>query len=240
MQRLFAILLSIFVTFNLYAQDSATTPIEESRPITEYLSTFTAIDVDAPIRLTLTKIGNKETPYIIYDTKGVYTSKFVFEIDRRTSTLKISERSDPKRTSITEVHVFFNSLTDISISKANVTVEGTISSELLDLYISNDANLVIDVDVLDLVVYASGKSRIEISGSTHYQTADISTAEYSAQGLGTISTVVEATHNAIVRVDASERLQAKTATGGKIYYYTQPVIYRSEVTTFGGEIVKVQ
>ena len=86
---------------------------------------------------------------------------------------------------------------------------------------------------------SSGKSHIVLSGSTHYQTADISTAEYDATRLETISTITEASHNAVVRVDAVERLEAKTSTGGKVYYRSQPVILRSEVTLFGGEIKRL-
>ena len=211
----------------------------ESRPIKEFLSSFSAIDVDAPIILTLTKIDSDEAPYIIYDTKGIYTSKFTAEVDNRTNTLKISERNDPKRLSITEVQVFFSELTDINISKANVTVDGVLTSQLLDIIVSNDANFVAEVEVLDLMVFASGKSRIKLSGTTHYQSAEISTAEYDASNLETIATRSEASHNAIVKVDAMERLEVKTATGGKIYYHTQPVILRSEVTLFGGEIQRL-
>ena len=211
----------------------------ESRPIKEFLSSFSAIDVDAPIILTLTKIDSDEAPYIIYDTKGIYTSKFTAEVDNRTNTLKISERNDPKRLSITEVQVFFSELTDINISKANVTVDGVLTSQLLDIIVSNDANFVAEVEVLDLMVFASGKSRIKLSGTTHYQSAEISTAEYDASNLETIATRSEASHNAIVKVDAVERLEVKTATGGKIYYHTQPVILRSEVTLFGGEIQRL-
>lgn len=223
----------------LVAQETTSTPIADSRPIKEFLSSFTAIDVDAPIILTLTRISNNEAPYIIYDTKGVYTSKFTAEVDRKSGTLKISERNDPKRESVTEVKVFFSELTDINIAKADVTIKGTLESQLLDIYISNDANLVADIDVLDLMIFASGKSRIILTGSTHYQTANISTAEYDASRLETISTITEASHNAIVKVDAVERLEAKTSTGGKIFYRSQPVILRSEVTLFGGEIKRL-
>ena len=42
--------------------------------------------------------------------------------------------------------------------------------------------------------------------------------------------------NATIKVKASERLEAKTATGGKVLYTVEPVILRSAVTLFGGEI----
>ena len=110
---------------------------------------------------------------------------------------------------------------------------------LVNAYISNDANFVAEINSLDLMVYASGQSRIHLNGCTHYQTAEISTAEYDARGLETISTRVESSHNATVKVDAVERLEAKTTTGGKVYYLSHPVILRSEITLFGGEIQRL-
>ena len=210
-----------------------------SQPVKEFISSFTAIEVDAPIKLTLIKIESYEAPYIIYDTKGVFTSKFSAEVDKKSSTLKISERNDPKRTSITEVKVFFNSLTDIHISKADTTVEGTINSQLLDIHISNDANFIADIDVLDIMLSVSGKSRVVLTGATRYQTADISTAEYDGARLTSVSTTVESSHSATARVYATERLSAKTSTGGKVLYRSEPVILRTEITLFGGEILRM-
>lgn len=248
MKRFIIAILLMFSTIALSAQEVKSVDVQgeaavdgavlpESRPIKEFLSTFTAIKVDAPIELTLIKLSGDESPYIVFDTKGVYTSKFTAEVDSKTKTLEISERNDPKRESVTEVKVYFRELTDINISRANTKVEGVLSSQLMDIYISNDANFVAEVDVLDLVMFASGKSRVVVTGNTHYQTADISTAEYDGSSLSSISTVIEASHNATVKVNAVERLQAKTSTGGKILYYSQPVILRSEVTMFGGEII---
>ena len=230
-------LLSIFAlccATNLMAQEST---IPNLGPIKENLSSFNSIDVNAPIKLTLFKIDKSEAPYIIYDTKGCYTSKFEFEVQKKgNGVLKIDERSDSKRESVTEVEVYFNELTDISISKADATVNGTLNAQLLDLYISNDSHFVADVDTLDIKIYASGKCCIILTGEARYQTADISTADYNAAKLNTVSTVATSSHNATVKVNATERLEAKSSTGGKILYCTEPVILRSEITLFGGEI----
>lgn len=230
-------LLSIFALLcatNLMAQESVATNLG---PVKESLPSFTSIDINAPIKLKLIKIDKAETPYIIYDTKGVYTSKFTYEVQKKDNgVLKIDERSDPKRESVTEVEVYFNELTDLSISKADTTVEGTLTSQLLDIYISNDSHFVADIDTLDVCVYASGKCSIILTGEARYQTVDISTAEYNAAKLKTVSTVASSSHNAVVKVNATERLEAKTSTGGKILYATEPVILRSAITLFGGEI----
>jgi hypothetical protein len=234
MKRFFLSIFALMCVSNLMAQESVTPSLG---PVKEILSSFTSIDVNAPIKLTLIKIDKTETPYIVYDTKGVYTSKFEFEVQKKDSgILKIEERSDPKRESVTEVEVYFNELTDISISKADATVVGTLTSQLLDIYISNDSHFVANVETLDVCVYASGKCSIIITGEARYQTVDVSTAEYNASKLETVSTVASSSHNAVVKVNATERLEAKTSTGGKVLYATEPIILRSAITLFGGEI----
>ena len=222
MKRFITILLSLFIITTLSAQER------------KELSSFTAIDVDAPIKLKLVKINESDTPYIIYDTKGAKNTRFSFEL--KSGTLKIRERHDPQRQSITEVTIGFNVLTDITIDKADTKVEGVLTSRLLDIYISHNAHFIAEVDVLDIMVYASGKGSVEISGKTEYHTAEVSSAHYNAQNLQSISTIVESSHNAVARVCAEDRLEMQTSTGGKIYYHSQPVILRSRITTFGGEI----
>ena len=234
MKRFLLSIFAICCATNLMAQEST---IPNLGPIKENLSSFNSIDVNAPIKLTLIKIDKSEAPYIIYDTKGCYTSKFEFEVLKKgDGILKIDERSDSKRDSVTEVEVYFNALTDISISKADVTVIGTLDTQLIDLYISNDSHFVADVDTLDIKVYASGKCCIILTGKARYQTVDISTADYNAAKLNTVSTVASSSHNATVKVNALERLEAKSSTGGKILYCIEPIILRSEITLFGGEI----
>ena len=234
MKRFLLSIFAICCATNLMAQEST---IPNLGPIKENLSSFNSIDVNAPIKLTLIKIDKSEAPYIIYDTKGCYTSKFEFEVQKKgDGILKIDERNDSKRESVTEVEVYFNKLTDISISKADVTVIGTLDTQLIDLYISNDSHFVADVDTLDIKVYASGKCCIVLTGKARYQTVDISTADYNAAKLNTVSTVASSSHNATVKVNALERLEAKSSTGGKILYCIEPIILRSEITLFGGEI----
>ena len=231
---------SIFALNSLWAQDNIVVTSSESRPIKESLERFSAIDVDAPIKLKLTKIADDQTPYIIFDTKGDYTTKFSAVVDAKSSTLKISERADAKRVTVTEVHLFFNTLSSITIAKADTTIDGVIDAQLLDVTVTNNAHLTAEINVLDLKLYISGKSRVVLRGNTQYQSADISTAEYNGRDLYAKSTIVESLHNAVVRVDASERLEIRTVTGGRVYYYSVPPILRTEITTFGGEIVLIQ
>lgn len=235
MKRVVLILCTLMCSLYAVAQEPAA---PQGNHVKDFLSSFTAISVDAPVKMELIKIGAGEAPYIVFDTKGA-DSKFAFEVDADTKLLKISERSDPKRESVTEVKVYFSELADISVSKAKVKVEGVIESELLDLYISNDAHFIAEVNVIDLMAFVGGKSRVMLTGKARYHSADVSASEYDAGQLEAMSTMAEAAHNAVVKANATERLEVKTATGGKIFYTIHPQILRSEVTLFGGEISKL-
>ena len=203
-----------------------------SNPIKQWTSSFTALDVDAPIKLTLTQISSDQAPYIIYDTKGNITSKFTAEVDKG-QVLKIRERQDLKRTSITEVHVFYNTLEDIKISRANTVIEGEVSCDMLDIEISNSAKFVAQLNVKDVVVIISGDCGVELTGEALYHHAEITSAQYNAVGLKTMSTIIEAHHNAEARVYATQRLEAKSTTGGKIMYKPTPELLRTEKSLFG-------
>ena len=111
---------------------------------------------------------------------------------------------------------------------------------MMDIVISNGAQLTAAVDVKDLKIRISGDSRVEISGSTLYHDADVATAKYNAANLDSVSTIVRAEHNAEVKVDASERLEAKSSTGGKIYYKSQPELLRSEKSLFGVDLQQLK
>ena len=189
-----------------------------SSPVKQWTSTFTEIDVDAPIKLRLVQIAADQAPYIVYDTKGNEASKFTAEVEKG-RVLKIRERYDPKRVSVTEVEVYFNNLTDITISRAKTVIEGTLD------------NLMIDI---------SGNSGVELMGEALYHTADVTSAQYNAAGLATMSTIVEAHHNSEVRVDAEQRLEAKSTTGGKIFYKSLPELVRTEKTLFGVDIAPLK
>lgn len=235
MRTILLIILSICSTLPLSAQETLDNP---SEPIKQGLSRFHSIDVDAPIKLTLINIGEYDVPYIVYDTKNVFTSKFSFEVGKD-GVLKIRERHDPKRETITEVWIYYNSIKSLDISKADVVAEGVIEAHLLDISASNDSHLIAEIKSDDLKINITGKCCVEINGEALYQTADISTATYNAINLKTMSSSITASHNADVSIDATQRLIIKTSTGAKICYKSHPEIYREDISLFGGEVTQL-
>ena len=236
MKRYLSLFVAVICSSIAYAQQPVTS---NSEPVKQWTSSFNALDVDASIKLTLTPVGEDEAPYIIYDTKGVESSKFTVEVDRE-GVLKIRERYDPKRVGVTEVKLYYNTLVDIRLSRADTHVDGVLAGKIMDIDVSNGAQLVAEVDTKDIKIRISGDSRVEISGSTLYHDADVATAKYNAVELESVSTIVRAEHNAEVKVDAIGRLEAKSSTGGKIFYKSEPELLRTEKSLFGVDVQQLK
>ena len=109
----------------------------------EWLPSFTAVEVAAPVDIRFVQVPDTEAPRIIYDTKGSYTTRFRAEV--RDRVLRITERRDARRPERTTVTVCYNTLERISVSDAAATFEGRFSATLLDLTVGGAAKLTADL-----------------------------------------------------------------------------------------------
>jgi len=82
----------------------------------EWLTSFTAVEVSAPLDVKFVQVPDTEAPKIVYDTKGSYTTKFRAEV--KDKVLRITERSDARRPDRTSVTVYYNSLERVAIADA--------------------------------------------------------------------------------------------------------------------------
>ena len=207
-------------------------------PKTDWLTHFNRVKVDGPMNVVFKKVATSEECRITYDTKGNITSKFKFEIDKK-GVLVVSEKSDPKRTSVTDIVIYYSSLKEVKISHAKAEFEDKIESDIFDLIVSGGAIVSLAVNTLDTAVECTGISRLTIEGVTKYLTMRVSSAKVNCSSLSTVSTIVDASHSAEVRVVVSERLEATTSTGAKLLYKGNPVILRDHTVIFGGDIINI-
>lgn len=247
MKRLSIIFLFVMASFAAVAQNTApaatvnsyaTTEQVVSIPKTDWLVPFNRVKIDAPINLKFKHVATSEECRITYDTKGNITSKFKFEVDKK-GTLVVSEKSDPKRTSVTDVTIYYNTLREVKIAHAKTEFENRIEATMFDIVVSGGAIVSLDVKTLDLAVECTGVSRLTIGGSTKYLTMRVSTAKVNCSNLSTVSTTVDTSHSAEVRVVVSERLEATTSTGAKLLYKGTPIILRDHTVVFGGDIINI-
>lgn len=245
MKRLLIISIFVMATIVATAQNvnsatsnTATTEEVVSVPKTDWLVPFNSVKVDAPINVVFKQVATAEECRITYDTKGNITSKFKFEVDKK-GVLVVSEKSDPKRTSVTDVTIYYNTLREVKIAHAKAEFENRIERGMFDIVVSGGAIVSLDVKTLDLAVECTGVSRLTINGSTKYLTMRVSTAKVNCSDLSTVSTIVDASHSAEVRVVVEERLEATTSTGAKLLYKGHPVILRDHTVIFGGDIINI-
>ncbi len=200
----------------------------------EWLQSFSAVEINAPLNILFIRIPAAEAPKIIYDTKGAYTTKFRFDI--KNHVLRINEKADSRRPEQTIVTVYYNSLESLSLFDATASFREPIIADLFDLTIGSRAALTTTLNVKDLKMNVTGNSSVTLDGSARYLTLDASTGKVDALNLVVMAARVNATSGASVMLDATERLEATTSTSGTVYYKTEPSIMRGGIHFMGGNI----
>lgn len=243
MKRLVILSIFVMVAFVASAQGEVSTaaPVAEqiiSMPKTDWLQPFTGVKIDGPMNVVMKRVATAEESKIIYDTKGNITSKFKFELDRN-GLLTVSERVDPKRISVTDVTIYYHSLKEVKISRAQVEFENEIESKIFDLLVSSGATVNLALNSFDVAVECTGSSRLTLKGNTKYLTLRASTAKVDASSFSTVSATIDISHSAEVRMVVSERLECTTSTGAKLLYKGYPVVVRDHSMIFGGDIINV-
>ena len=218
--------------------NSAVTEQVVSIPKTDWLTAFKQIKVDGPMNVILKKVPTAEECRITYDTKGNITSKFKFEVDKK-GVLSVSEKYDSKRTSVTDITIYYHTLTEAKIAHAKAEFVDVVENNIFDLVVSGGAVVSIEINTMDIAVECTGVSSLSLNGSTKYLTMRASTAKVDCTNLSVVSATVDASHSAEVRLTVSERLDATTSTGAKLLYKGHPVILRDHAVVFGGEIINI-
>lgn len=202
----------------------------------EWLTSFTAVEVAAPLDIRFIRVPDTEAPKIIYDTKGSYTTRFRFEV--RDRVLTISERPDSRRSERTQVKVYYNSLERIAIADAVAQFDSTLVATVLDLTIGGMAQVTADLDVKDLKLELTGKSHASLRGSARYLWLFLSTGGLDAGALETMSAQVNVTSSGAASLWVTDRFEGRTSTGGKISYKGSPIIIRGGEKFMGGDITR--
>lgn len=215
------------------AADSAVSPTERN----DWLASFDAVSVDGDLDIRFVAIPESEAPHIVYDTKGSYTTKFRFDV--RDRELRIREQSDSRRPDRTSVTVYYNALRSVSVIGAVASFDATVAADLFDLTLDSDASLTVELHVRDLNLTLSGESRATLTGQVRYLTLFASAGRVDAQELTCMSARVNAQSRARVRLDVTERLEAKVSTGASVRYKTAPELLRVTQNFLSGSVGQI-
>ncbi len=254
MKRIVLLLLAAFVCVSLSLKAQPQQPTtEQSKPVnggaerlaaiintsrSEWLGSFDKININGAMKVTLIHAAENEGPKIVFDTKGSTTTKFKSEVDKK-GVLNVVETLDAKRTSVTEVTIYYCDMTSLSVDAADVTMEQSCKRDMFDLSVSGGAVVRAKFDVLDLAMEVTGRSVVVIEGASRYLDVRITTAKFDGLALQSVSAIVDASHGAEVSLSVAERLEASTSTSAKILYKGTPAIVRCHSSLFGGDIVSI-
>ena len=176
-----------------------------------------------------------QAPKIVFNTKGVYDSRFTAEVNKN-KMLVISERIGARERSETEVTVYYNNLEKIRISGANATFGEPIDFPQARCWFSNGAVVSAALDVKDLQMDVTGKSVVVLTGKVRYWDLNVSTAQVDAAAVEVMSVRVNSTSKADVTITAPERLEASVGTKGLITCIGEPELLHTSNSLIGGEI----
>ncbi len=200
----------------------------------DWLASFDAVSVDGDLDIRFVRVPESEAPHIVYDTKGSYTTKFRVDVHDRE--LRIREQSDSRRPERTTVTLYYNSLRALSVAQAVASFDDVLIADLFDLTVDSRASLVLGMDVRDLYMHLAGESRVTLTGCAHYLTLAASTGRVDALDLYCVAARINAQSRARVRLNVSERLEAKTSTGASIRYKQTPELLRVAQNFLAGSV----
>ena len=145
MRRLFFAIICLLIcsVFSVTAQSvqpaqqpSGESAVVASVPKTDWLVDFRKVKVDGPMNVVLKHVSSADEVRIVYDTKGCITSKFRAEIDK-SGVLVVEEKYDPKRTTVTDVTIYYTTLNEVKVAHAKADFEDTIALGNYDIDIHN-------------------------------------------------------------------------------------------------------
>ncbi|GAF03201.1 head GIN domain-containing protein [Saccharicrinis fermentans] len=210
MKKLFLALVLFGAFTALFAQDRKTQ--------TRNIGTFTEIYAGKGINVTLIE-GKKESLKVEIEN-GELTDVITNLKGRR---LEIKLKTKIYKNVAVQVYVTYKSIKAIQTGTGGfVDASNTIYAENLDLKAGTGSTIILDIDT-KTVASSLSSSKIELVGQTEYQDVTTNTGgKYIADKLSSRETFVKASTGGSAWVTATDKLEAKTSTGGKVTYSGEP------------------
>ena len=133
-----------------------------------------------------------------------------------------------------DVTLYYDSLSSVKVSGANVSVAGVLSAVMLDIDLSAGATFGAELATKDTYMKVAGNSVANVTGTTKYFTLVAGArSKVDCRALTAEDVRVEAGSAAEVYVNVTARLQMTADTGAAIFYKGSPEILRSSSKMLG-------
>jgi hypothetical protein len=233
----FISLLTLIAYFNCFGQQSVQEPDSAVVVETRALNNFDKIIVSRGINVTLEEGLSPQAEIRIMNTTP---EDVIIEQEGMTVTIKMR----PKIYKEVSVNVYIT-LGANPIREINAGTGGSVYSEMelegdqLKLEAGADASIQLEVTMEKIVVNASAAS-IHLTGTTNFLDVTASAAgRFDGLNLETGQTVAKANMGSKINVWVTQKLEAKSATGGKIGYTGNPDKVEIK-TSMGGTVEKIE
>ena len=195
--------------------------------VSKRLDAFTSVDLSGKLHVELIRA---DSAYLKVKLNGTNSNRLAWGV--KDGTLKIQLRPGGDKDANGEVKIYYTSLSQIKISGASVSIQGTLTQGMIDM----DAGAIFsaDLNVKDIYLKIGGNSVANLTGSAKYSTLLASAkSKVNARQLVSQDVRVEAVSSAEAYVQVVERIQIVANTGGAVYYQGEPEIYRSATKMMG-------
>ncbi|MBL7473663.1 head GIN domain-containing protein [Robertkochia sediminum] len=130
----------------------------------------------------------------------------------------------------------FVSMPDVAKLESNSGAElwstGVIKASTLHLRTSSGADIRVEVESDDIVLESSSGSDLDVRGMTTNLTAHASSgSDIDASGLTALNAKAEASSGADIKVNATDKIDVRTNSGGDVHYIGNPAIVQKKGST---------
>lgn len=197
--------------------------------VSKLLDAFTSVDLSGKLHVELIRA---DSAYLKVKLNGTNSNRLAWGV--KDGTLKIQLRPGGDKDANGEVKIYYTSLSQIKISGASVSIQGTLTQGMIDVNMDAGAIFSADLNVKDIYLKIGGNSVANLTGSAKYSTLLASAkSKVNARQLVSQDVRVEAVSSAEAYVQVVERIQIVANTGGAVYYQGEPEIYRSATKMMG-------
>ena len=197
--------------------------------VSKLLDAFASVDLSGKLHVELIRA---DSAYLKVKLNGTNSNRLAWGV--KDGTLKIQLRPGGDKDANGEVKIYYTSLSQIKISGASVSIQGTLTQGMIDVNMDAGAIFSADLNVKDIYLNIGGNSVANLTGSAKYSTLLASAkSKVNARQLVSQDVRVEAVSSAEAYVQVVERIQIVANTGGAVYYQGEPEIYRSATKMMG-------
>ncbi|WP_066627695.1 head GIN domain-containing protein [Labilibacter marinus] len=209
---------NLFIALILIASFSTAFSQEERKSQTRNIGAFNELHAGKGINVTLIE-GDKESLKV--EIENGELTDVVTELKGRKLNIKLKTKIY-KNVGV-QVYVTYKSIKSISTgSGAFVDANNTIHAQNLDLKAGTGSTIILEIDTKS-VASSLSSSKIELIGKTEFQDVTTNTGgKYVADKLESKEAFVKAITGGTAWVNATNKIEAKTSTGGRVTYTAEP------------------